>query len=203
VASPGLRYSFGIVRLTADFYARPALPVARELLGKILVRDEEGVRRAGRIVETEAYVGEHDLACHASKGRTPRTSVLFGPPGKAYVYLIYGMYYCFNVVTEPEGVAAAVLIRGLEPLEGVDPTASTDGPGKLCRAMGLSLAHNRVDLQEKALHLLDAAEIPDAQVRQGPRIGVNYAGEWADKPYRFWIHDNRFVSRTPSLRRRP
>lgn len=191
------------MRLDLPFYVRPALPVARELLGKVLVLDEGGVRRAGRIVETEAYIGEHDLACHAAKGRTPRTEVLFGPPGRAYVYLIYGMYHCFNVVTEPEGVAAAVLVRGLEPLEGFPDKAATDGPGKLCRAMGLTLAHNREDLLGDRLHLLDAPAVPDRQVAKGPRIGVDYAGEWAAKPYRFWIRDNPFVSRTPGSRRRP
>jgi len=191
------------VRLDLSFYARPALPVARELLGKVLVLDEGGVRKAGRIVETEAYVGEHDLACHAAKGRTARTEVLFGPPGRAYVYLIYGMYHCFNVVTEPEGVAAAVLVRGLEPLEGFPPGAATDGPGKLCRAMGLSLAHNREDLLSDRLHLLDGPRVPDRQVVRGPRVGVDYAGEWAAKPYRFWIRGNAFVSRTPGRKSRP
>jgi DNA-3-methyladenine glycosylase len=191
------------VRLALSFYARPALPVARDLLGKILVLDEGGGRKAGRIVETEAYVGEHDLACHAAKGRTARTEVLFGPPGRAYVYLIYGMYHCFNVVTEPEGVAAAVLVRGLEPLEGFPPDAATDGPGKLCRAMGLTLAHNREDLQGDRLHLLDAPAVPERQVVRGPRIGVDYAGEWAAKPYRLWIKGNAFVSRTPGRKTRP
>ncbi|HYX91264.1 MAG TPA: DNA-3-methyladenine glycosylase, partial [Myxococcaceae bacterium] len=128
------------MRLLRDFYDRSALIVARELLGKILVYADNGIRRAGRIVETEAYVGEHDLACHASKGRTARTDVLFGPPGHAYVYLIYGMYHCFNVVTLPEGVAAAVLVRGLEPAEGLPSHPRLDGPGKLCRAMGITLA---------------------------------------------------------------
>src|SRR3954469_16206991 len=134
-------------KLPRRFYDRPALAVARDLLGKVLVVDVPGDRRSARIVEVEAYVGEYDLACHAAKGRTARTEVLFGPPGHAYVYLIYGMYHCFNVVTEPEGVAAAVLVRGVEPLEGIAPEAGTDGPGKLCRAMHITMAQNRADLR--------------------------------------------------------
>lgn len=190
-----------MVRLPLDFYVRPALPVAKDLLGKVLVLDEGGVVRRGRIVETEAYVGEHDLACHAAKGLTPRTAVLFGPPGRAYVYLIYGMHYCFNVVTEPEGVAAAVLVRGLEPLSGFEKGARTDGPGKLCRAMGITLAHNREDLTGGHLYLEDAPPVAPRDIARGPRIGVDYAGEWADKPYRFWVRDNPFVSKTPTRRR--
>jgi DNA-3-methyladenine glycosylase len=154
-------------------------------------------------VETEAYVGEHDLACHASKGRTARTSVLFGPPGRAYVYLIYGMHHCFNVVTEPDGVAAAVLVRALEPLSGITLDERTDGPGKLCRALGITLALNREDLTGPRIYLEDAPPIPPRAIARGPRIGVEYAGAWADKPYRFWVRDNPFVSRTPGRSRRP
>lgn len=191
--------------LPRQFYDRPALEVARELLGKVLVLDEGAyvppgaspVRR-GRIVEVEAYVGEHDLACHASKGRTARTDVLFGPPGHAYVYLIYGMYDCFNVVTEPEGVAAAVLVRGLEPLEGFAPHARTDGPGKLCRALHINLAQNRLDLRAPPLYLLSAPPVPPRRIAKGPRVGVDYAGEWAAKPLRFWEKDNPYVSRPRS-----
>lgn len=186
------------MRLPHDFYDRPALTVARDLLGKVLVREEDGQLLRGRIVETEAYVGEHDLACHAAKGRTARTDVIFGPPGRAYVYLIYGMYHCFNVVTLPDGVAAAVLVRGLEPLEGFDAKARTDGPGRLCRAMGITLRHNRLDLLTSAtLWLEDAPAVPSRQVARGPRVGVDYAGEWAKKPYRLWVKDNPHVSRVP------
>jgi len=188
-----------------SFYARPALTVARELLGARLVVEEGGWRRVVRIVETEAYVGEHDLACHASKGLTPRTEVLFGPPGRAYVYLIYGMHHCFNVVTDAEGVGAAVLVRGGEPLEGLPPGVRTDGPGRLCRALGLSLAHNRRELRGHGLYLEEGEPVSEAWVQRGPRVGVEYAGEWARAPYRLWIRDSRHVSRPPGrgFRERP
>jgi DNA-3-methyladenine glycosylase len=189
-------------KLPRSFYARPALAVARDLLGKVLVLEDAGARRAARIVEVEAYVGEHDLACHAAKGRTNRTDVMFGPPGHAYVYLIYGMHHCFNVVTCPEGEAAAVLIRGVEPLDGFQGRAKarTDGPGRLCGAMGITLAHNRLDLLGERLFLLDAPGVPRGQVARGPRIGVDYAGEWAARPYRLWIRDHPHVSRAPARR---
>lgn len=190
------------MRLPPSFYARPALTVARELLGARLVVDEGGWRRVGRIVETEAYVGEHDLACHASKGRTPRTEVLFGPPGRAYVYLIYGMYHCFNVVTDVEGVGSAVLVRAVEPVEGLSPEARTDGPGRLCRALGLTLAHNRLDLQGSHLYLEAGPPVPEAAVERGPRIGVDYAGAWALEPYRLWVRGCPHVSRAPRRKRR-
>jgi len=182
------------MRLPLSFYNRPALTVAPDLLGKVLVHDAPGGRRSGCIVETEAYVGEHDLACHASKGHTKRTEVLFGPPGRAYVYFIYGMYYCLNVVTEPKGIAAAVLLRALEPLGGVPPGLLTNGPGKLCRAMEITLAQNREDLRGKRLFIEDAAQIPKSRIERGPRVGVEYSGPWAQRPYRFWIRGNRFVS---------
>jgi DNA-3-methyladenine glycosylase len=181
-------------RLALSFYNRPALVVARELLGQVLVHVVDGQRRAGRIVETEAYVGEHDLACHAAKGRTPRTEVLFGPPGRVYVYFIYGMHHCFNVVTEPQGVAAAVLVRALEPLEGISSEHSTRGPGRLCRALHVTLAQNRASLAGPALFIEEGARVPRPRVRRGPRIGVDYAGKWAAKPYRFWISGNAHVS---------
>jgi DNA-3-methyladenine glycosylase len=184
-------------KLPRRFYDRPALAVARDLLGKVLVLDAPGGRRSARIVEVEAYVGEYDLACHAAKGRTARTEVLFGPPGHAYVYLIYGMHHCFNVVASREGRAAAVLVRGVEPLEGLPPKVRTDGPGRLCDALGISLRDNRADLLGDQLFLLDAPRVPAARVARGPRIGVDYAGEWAPKPYRLWIRDHPHVSRTP------
>lgn len=183
--------------LPRDFYERSALAVARDLLGKLLVHQFEGTRIAGRIVETEAYVGEQDLACHAAKGRTRRTEVLFGPPGRAYLYLVYGLHHCFNVVTCPEGIAAAVLVRGVEPVEGFAPGLRTDGPGKLCKAMHLTLEHNRLDLQGPTVWIEDAAPVASRQVERGPRIGVDYSGEWARKPYRLWLRNNPFVSRPP------
>lgn len=183
------------VPLPVSFYARPALTVARQLLGTQLVFEQGGGRRVGRIVETEAYVGEHDLACHASKGRTPRTEVLFGPPGLAYVYLIYGMHHCFNVVTDAPGVGAAVLVRALEPVEGFEPGVRLDGPGRLCRALGLTRAHNRWDLQHAPLYLEAGAPVAEARVARGPRIGVDYAGAWAHEPLRLWVQDSQHVSR--------
>ncbi|HET9451546.1 MAG TPA: DNA-3-methyladenine glycosylase [Aggregicoccus sp.] len=187
--------------LPEAFYARDALSVARELLGALLVLEGSGApgeaRKVGRIVETEAYVGEHDLACHAAKGRTARTEVLYGPPGRAYVYLIYGMYPCFNTVTDPQGQASAVLVRALEPLEGFAPGARTDGPGRLCRAMGLSLLHNRQSLLAPPLYLLRGTPVPEARVERGPRVGVDYAGPWAHEPLRLWVRDSVHVSKAP------
>lgn len=180
------------------FFEKPALEVAEALLGQVLVHEQAGLRRRGRIVEVEAYVGQEDLACHASKGRTPRTEVMFGPPGRAYVYLIYGMYHCFNVVTGPEGVAAAVLVRAVEPLEGI--VEKTDGPGKLCRAMGLHRGHNGWKLDASPLFFEEGAFLPRRQIERGPRIGVDYAGTWAKKPFRLFEKNSPFVSR-PGARR--
>ncbi|WP_225408570.1 DNA-3-methyladenine glycosylase [Stigmatella hybrida] len=190
------------MRLPVSFYERPALTVARELLGTHLVLEEGGVRRVGRIVETEAYIGEFDLACHAAKGRTARTEVLFGPPGRAYVYFIYGMHHCFNVVTETDGLAGAVLVRGVEPVEGLPPGRRTDGPGRLCSAFGITLAHNRADLQAPGLTLTPGVPVPDERVAQGPRVGVDYAGVWAQAPFRLWIRDSVHVSKGPAQRGR-
>lgn len=183
------------MRLPLSFYRRPALTVARALLGKVLVHETDGGRREGRIVETEAYIGEHDLACHASKGRTKRTEVIFGPPGRAYVYFIYGMYYCFNVVCEPEGIAAAVLVRALEPGPGIPSGLATNGPGKLCRAMGITTLQNGEDLVGHRLFIEDAARIPESRIERGPRVGVDYSGPWARRPYRLWVRSSPFVSR--------
>ena len=185
-------------KLPLAFYARPTTEVARDLLGRRLVCVSGGRSLSGRIVETEAYVGTHDLACHAARGRTPRTEILFGPPGRAYVYFIYGMHYCVNAVTEPEGHASAVLIRALEPDPGVD--GRTDGPGRLCKALGIDRSHNGEDLTGDRLFITagdraDGDAGPSFSIETGPRIGVGYAGDWADKPYRYWLAGSRWVSR--------
>ena len=177
--------------LPHSFYERPARMVARALLGKLLVHDG----RAGRIVETEAYVGAHDLACHAARGRTARTEILWGPPARAYVYFIYGMHWCFNAVTGREGRPAAVLVRGLEPVTGLHAPARLDGPGRLCRALGITGAQNGADLTTSALRILDAPVVRAREVERGPRIGVDYAAEWAEKPLRFWVRGSSGVSR--------
>jgi DNA-3-methyladenine glycosylase len=193
------------LKLERSFYSRPALEVAHDLLGKVLVR-RLGVRKlSGKIVETEAYVGPHDLACHASKGRTPRTDVMFGPPGHAYVYMIYGFHFCLNVVTEAEGYPAAVLIRAIEPLTHIDvmrrlrrnPESDRNiasGPGKLCKALSIDKSLNREDLGGKILWIEDNSLDP-GPVRSSPRVGVDYAGEYKDKPWRFYIDGNPHVSR--------
>ena len=177
--------------LPHSFYERPARVVARALLGKVLVHDG----RAGRIVETEAYVGAHDLACHASRGRTARTSILWGPPGRAYVYFIYGMHWCFNAVTGRQGRPAAVLVRGLEPVGGFDAPVRLDGPGRLCRALGITGAQNGADLEVSGLRILDAPAVRGREVERGPRVGVDYAGDWAARPLRFWVRGSAGVSR--------
>jgi DNA-3-methyladenine glycosylase len=181
--------------LPRSFFARSALVVARDLLGAVLVHATDGSRRAGRIVETEAYLGERDLASHASKGRTARTEVMFGPPGHAYVYLVYGMHECMNVVTGPDGEASAVLLRAIEPLEGIDAGVRTDGPGRLTRALGITRRHNRIDLSGTELFVSRGERPPSRAIARGPRIGVDYAGAWAARPYRFWIQDHARVSR--------
>jgi len=168
--------------LSQTYFARPTVQVARSLIGKYLVRSLDGREIAGRIIEVEAYVGGDDKACHASKGRTPRTEVMFSAGGIAYVYLIYGMYHCLNVVTERKEVPAAVLIRAIE-VEG----ELIDGPGRLCRALQVDRSLNRLDLtvQQSLWFEERGGRIPRHQVKAFPRIGVDYAGEWAKKPWRF------------------
>ncbi len=178
--------------LLRDFYARKTETVATDLLGKHIVhRRSDGVR-IGRIVEVEAYLGPQDLASHSSRGLTLRNRVMFGPPGHAYVYLIYGIHHCLNVVTEPEGTGAAVLLRALEPVGGLE--GRTCGPGLLCRAMGIDLRQNGSDLCGQTLFIAESEDEQFAVVRR-PRIGVDYAGEWAARPLRFYIAGNPHVSR--------
>jgi DNA-3-methyladenine glycosylase len=168
--------------LSREFFNRRTVDVARSLIGKYLVRDNGRGQISGKIIEVEAYVGPHDKACHASKGRTKRTDVLFGPPGISYVYLIYGMYHCLNVVTEREEFPAAVLIRAIE----IDGTL-IDGPGRLCRVLGIDRSLNCHDLTVGRTLWLENRAMRVKQVDVGiyPRIGVGYAGIWARKPYRF------------------
>ena len=174
------------------FYARDTTTVARELLGKHVIHRDGGVERAGRIVEVEAYLGAHDRAAHSSKGLTPRTRVMFGPPGHAYVYLIYGLHHCLNVVTEPEGHGAAVLIRALEPVRNLAGRAS--GPGLLCRALGVDRRLNGADLLGDTLCITDP-DPAEFRIVKRPRIGVDYAGAWARRLLRFYIRGNASVSR--------
>jgi DNA-3-methyladenine glycosylase len=182
-------------RLPRSFYARKAITVARALLGKHLVHVHDGIERRGRIVEVEAYLGPHDLAAHSARGLTPRTRTMFGPPGHAYVYLIYGIHHCMNVVCEPEGKAAAVLLRALEPVPGSGGLERAAGPGLLCKAMGLDRRHDGHDLLSDSLYIDDPGEAMRLKVVRRPRIGVDYAGEWAKKELRFYIADNPHVSR--------
>jgi DNA-3-methyladenine glycosylase len=168
--------------LSQDYFSRPTLTVARSLLGKYLVRENGKGIVVGKIIEVEAYVGPEDKACHASKGRTARTEVLFGPPGISYVYLIYGMHHCLNVVTERTGFPAAVLIRAIE----VDGEL-IDGPGRLCRALEINRSLNRIDMTDgDKLWFEDRGiTVPRSKIGTFPRIGVEYAGAWAKNPWRF------------------
>jgi len=188
-------------RLPREFFERSTLAIARELIGMHLVHEEGGRRRAGRIVETEAYQGPADLAAHSARGRTARTAVMYGPRGHAYVYFIYGVWYCLNVVTGAAGVPHAVLLRALEPLG--DLSARTWGPGLLCRALGIDRRLNGADLRGKALWLERPPQhAPRARIARAPRIGVDYAGEWARRPWRFFDRDSPYVSTATALRRR-
>lgn len=175
--------------LPKSFFARDAEIVAEELLGTIIVR--HGLR--ARIVETEAYLGPHDLACHTAKGRTKRNEVMFGPPGVAYVYFIYGMYDMLNLVTGDHS-GQAVLVRAAEPLLGFEKTQRLDGPGKLARALGITTRDdNGVVLGTPALSVLPGPA--PARFFRGPRIGVDYAGTWRDTPLRFGDADSHHLSR--------
>ena len=187
-------------RLPAAWFHRDALVVARELIGCVLVHR----RRAGIIVETEAYLGPEDLASHARFGPTARTSVMFGPGGVAYVYLCYGIHQMFNIVTGAGGSGQAVLIRAIAPHAGLpDDPAIGRGPGKVTTALLLDRSHDRRDLARGALFVAAAPTKPPA-IATGPRVGVDYAGAWAARPYRFWWRDHPSVSgiKAPSRSRR-
>ncbi len=188
--------------ITCDFYARSALEVARDLLGCRLVRQLDGMRLVGSILETEAYQGEEDLGCHAAAGRTPRTAVMYGPPGHAYVYFTYGLHWLVNAVTENEGTPAAVLIRAIQPIEGMTLMAEnrpfqamkpgwTDGPAKLTQALGITGDFNGVDLcnQASKLWIEHGETIQDGDVDQTARVGLNTVPEpWKSIPWRFVVH---------------
>ncbi len=193
--------------LPRGFYGRDTITVARDLLGKVLVRETPEGRMAARIVETEAYVGPHDKACHASRGMTERNKVMFGEPGHAYVYFIYGMYYCLNLVTERDGYPAAVLIRAGEPLEGEAQMRElrekaksreelASGPGRLCMAMAIDRALNGVDVCKKGPLYVEDGGPESREIVSCKRIGVEYAAEYKDKPWRFYIKDSPCVSIT-------
>jgi len=193
-------------RLPREFYARDTLAVARGLLGQQLVRLLEGERLSGRIVEVEAYVGETDRACHAACGRTARNAVMYGPPGHAYVYFIYGMHHCLNVVTADEGFPAAVLIRALEPVEGLatmrllrqgrPDRELTSGPAKLCQALAIDRTFNGLDLCADGPLFIEAGPpVDDADVETGPRVGVRGDEAALTAPWRFFVRGNPFVSR--------
>jgi DNA-3-methyladenine glycosylase len=189
-----------VLKLKRDFYLRPTLEVARDLVGKFLVYDTGRHLLSARLVEVEAYVGEDDPACHAAVGRTERNEVMYRRGGYSYIYFIYGMYYCLNVVTEKEGFPAAVLIRGAEPVDGIeimkkryanpDSNKLTNGPGKLCKAFALTREHNGLDLEGEHLYLEDRGYRP-AEIATSRRIGIIRA---VDKRWRFFEPASAFVS---------
>ena len=182
-------------RLSRSFYARSTLTVARDLLGRVLVYDDEPGRRAARRVEVEAYLGHLDPASHAFRGPTPRTTVMFGTPGVAYVYFIYGSHHCMNVVAHVPGVAGAVLLRGAEPLEGFPDTPRLlAGPGLIGRAFGLTTAHTRMDLVRSALHLRVGTPPRARDVVRAARVGIAESNTSA-KAWRFYIAGSTGVSR--------
>jgi len=189
--------------LPRAFYERETEIVAREMLGTVLECETDVGLASGIIVETEAYLGEHDLACHAAAGRTARTEALYGPPGTSYVYFIYGMYWCFNAVTRTEGLPSAVLVRALEPLSGTalmhkrrpeirNEVDLTNGPGKLCTALGIVGSMSGKSLQRKPLVIREGKPVPDEKVEVTTRIGITKSADW---PLRWTVRGNRFVSK--------
>ncbi|HEV2700213.1 MAG TPA: DNA-3-methyladenine glycosylase [Steroidobacteraceae bacterium] len=194
------RYSTAMA-LPRTFYARDALSVARDLLGMhLIIRHTTGLR-VGRIVETEAYQGPDDLAAHSAGGRrTARTEVMYGPAGHAYVYLIYGIWNCLNVVAGTPGVPHAVLLRALEPVAGIDQPSW--GPGLLCRALGIDRRYNGRDLRGRKLWIQKPRTAASLRIATATRIGVDYAGDWAQRPWRFFDRDSAFVSTVTAAARR-
>jgi DNA-3-methyladenine glycosylase len=187
------QYSWEVQRLPRAFYDRDTIVVARELLGKYLVHTAGNVERIGRIVEVEAYLGPRDRAAHSARGVTDRTRVMFGPPGHAYVYFIYGLHYCMNVVSEREGNGAAVLLRALQPVKNIG--GQTCGPGLLCRAMAIDQRLNAHDLLSDNFYIAAAPRAEPIVIVKRPRVGVHYAGSWAKRNLRFYIRDNPFISK--------
>jgi len=191
------------LRLRRDFYRRPTLDVAPELPGKLIVHraTPSSPPRVARIVEVEAYLGERDLASHARRGPTPRAAIMFGPAGFLYVYLVYGMHHCMNVVTEDDGTAGAVLLRAAEPVAGIEVTRDAHplaGPGKLCEGLGITRAENGVDLCESRARVFLADDgAPTARLKRSARIGVAYAGAWANRQLRFYVPGHAHVSGKP------
>jgi DNA-3-methyladenine glycosylase len=195
-------------KLPREFYARASvLTISRELLGKLLVVPDNHERRiSGKIVEVEAYRGPEDRASHAYGGRrTKRTETMYDRGGVAYVYFVYGMYYQFNVVTNVENIPHAVLVRAVEPVEGIEtmrirrhshPDRNlTNGPGKLCVAMGIDRELDKADLLGGRVWLEEFEKVSPTQIARGPRIGIDYAEDWVEKPWRFWLKGNPYVSR--------
>jgi DNA-3-methyladenine glycosylase len=187
-------------KLPREFYVRRTLIVARELIGMHLVRKYRDKEMTGRIVEVEAYQGPEDLAAHSARGRTERNAVMFGPPGFAYVYLIYGMWNCVNIVTREQGVPHAVLIRAIEPIANIKD--KTSGPGLLCQAMHIDRALNGADLCGRALWLEAPTNRKRGKIARATRIGVDYAGSWAAKCWRFFDSESPYVSTVTSAKRR-
>ncbi len=185
--------------LPRAFYARPTVDVAHALLGKLLVRHppgKTGAPRLARIVEVEAYLGERDAASHARRGPTPRAAIMFGPPGFLYVYLIYGMHHCMNVITETDGVAGAVLLRAAAPVEGVpDLKRPLSGPGKLCAGLEITRRDNGLDLTAGGDFYLADDGAPPPRRAASARIGVAYAGAWAARKLRFYVPGDPYVSK--------
>lgn len=182
-----------MLKLSRDFYNRNTITVAKDLLGKYIIHETPKDKKIGRIVEVEAYLGTHDLAAHSSKGITKRTQIMFGAPGFSYVYLIYGIYHCLNVVTEPEGSGTAVLIRAVEPILNIE--LKTNGPGLLTKAMNIDLTLNAHDLLSEDFYIAEDAHSPTIEIVERKRIGVDYAKEWANALLRFYIQDNPYVSK--------